>query len=104
MSTSVRSERVNLLVSPDEKEALEEKARRAGLSLSELLRRGATTYEPDRDTDDWRSLLRSVGEMADRLVPEIDAALARMTEREREAGTEADVRAAVLRELGATAA
>ena len=104
MSASAKTERLNLLVTPNEKAALEAKAKRAGITVSELLRRSAADYEPDADAGDLRSVLRALGEMADRVIPEIDAALGRMREREAEAGTEAEVRARALAAVEASGA
>ena len=102
MNASAKTERLNLLVTPSEKAALEMKARRAGITVSELLRRSAADYEPGPGADDLRSVLRALGEMADRVIPEMDAALDRMREREREAGTEAEVHARALAEAEAS--
>ena len=102
MSTSAKTERLNLLVTPVEKAALEAKAQKAGLTVSELLRRSAADYEPSVGADDLRSVLRALAEMADRLVPEIDAAFERMREREREAGTEAEARERALADIQAS--
>lgn len=101
MSAAARSERLNLLVSTEEKASLERKATDAGLSLSELLRRGAAAYEPERNLGDLRALLREVSAMADRVIPEVDACLERMRAREEEAGTENDVRRRLRAELEA---
>ena len=80
---AARTERVNLMITPEEKRVIEVKAEAAGLTLSELFRRGAKAYEPDLEPGEARMILRSIGEMADRLIPEIDANLARMSEQDR---------------------
>ena len=46
------TERVAVLMSPTEKAALESKAQVMGVSLGELLRRGAAAYEPDSDLEE----------------------------------------------------
>jgi len=47
-------------MSPAEKAALEAKAQAMGVSLGELLRRGAAAYEPDSDLEEITALLQSL--------------------------------------------
>jgi hypothetical protein len=96
-----RTERVNLLVTPEEKRLIEAKAEAAGLTLSEVFRRGACAYTSEAETSDMRAILRQLAEMADRLIPEIDANLDYIRDRDRAVGTEADVRARAVKEFEA---
>lgn len=77
-----RTARLNLLVTEAEKKVIEEKAHAAGLTVSELLRRAAFFYDPDVDVEELEALTEALNGMADRLLPELDAALARMDARD----------------------
>lgn len=57
----MKSFRLNLLVSADEKAAIAEKAARANISTSELIRRAVYFYDPDADWDELKMLVSEVG-------------------------------------------
>ena len=63
----VRSERINLLVSAAEKRELEDRARSAGLSVSEFLRRAGERYDPDIDWQELDTLAQEFERATDRL-------------------------------------
>jgi hypothetical protein len=52
------TERVVVLMAPQEKTRLEEKARRAGTSVGELVRRSVDAYEPEIGARDIEALLQ----------------------------------------------
>jgi hypothetical protein len=54
------TERVAVLMSPEDKSAVEAKALAIGVSVGELLRRGAAAYDPDADTALIAGLLQAL--------------------------------------------
>lgn len=54
------TERVAVLMSPEDKSAVETKALAIGISVGELLRRGAAAYDPDADTAEISALLQAL--------------------------------------------
>ena len=54
------TERVAVLMSPEDKGAIEAKALSMGVSVGELLHRGAAAYDPDVDTAQIATLLQAL--------------------------------------------
>jgi hypothetical protein len=54
------TERVAVLMSSEDKVAIEAKAAAIGISVGELLRRGAAAYEPETDTAQIAALLQAL--------------------------------------------
>ena len=52
----MRSERVNLLVTPEEKAAIEAQAAALNLSTSEMVRRAVASYDPEFDESELQAL------------------------------------------------
>ncbi|MCQ8184114.1 ribbon-helix-helix domain-containing protein [Parvularcula maris] len=71
--TATRPKRINLLVSEEEKQAIDAKAKAAGISSSELIRRAVEFYEPDVDWEELSYLADELGNMADRMEAKLDA-------------------------------
>ncbi|MBI4753835.1 MAG: hypothetical protein HY778_00085 [Betaproteobacteria bacterium] len=70
------TERIPLLVSSDEKLAIMEKAKSAGVSTSEFLRRAAAAYRQDEDDEFIDGLLAQVAKTTAQAEAAIDDALA----------------------------
>jgi hypothetical protein len=68
------SERVVVLMPPDDKASLEQKARRAGVSIGELVRRSVAAYEPDLEEAELEALLRLLRDSQERALAALDAA------------------------------
>jgi hypothetical protein len=73
MASSV--ERIVVQATAQQKKAIAAKAKRLGLPISELMRRGATAYQ-ERDDDELAALADSARAAADRASASIDEALA----------------------------
>ncbi len=54
------TERVAVLMSAEDKSAIEAKAQSMGVSVGELLRRGAAAYDPDVDVAQIAALLQAL--------------------------------------------
>jgi len=54
------TERVAVLMSPEDKSAIEAKAAALGLSVGELMRRGAAAYDQDADTAQIAAMLQAL--------------------------------------------
>jgi hypothetical protein len=68
-------ERIVLQVTPQEKKAIMAKARRLGIPISELMRRGATAYESTAESEELGVLADQAKAAADRAGASIDEAL-----------------------------
>ena len=68
------TERVAVLMSPEDKSAIEAKALAMGVSVGELLRRGATAYDPDADTAQVAALLQALTASHQETVEALDEA------------------------------
>lgn len=69
-------ERIVVQATPAEKKAIAAKARRLGLPISELMRRGATAYQPARADAELAALADAAKAAAERAAAAIDDALA----------------------------
>jgi rhamnose utilization protein RhaD (predicted bifunctional aldolase and dehydrogenase) len=69
------SERIVVQATPREKKAIMAKARRLGLPLSELLRRGAAAYEPIETNEELGGLADRAKTASDRAIAAIEDAL-----------------------------
>ncbi len=65
---SIRSKRINLLVSPEEKAAIEAAALAGDMSVSEHIRQAALEYDvrPD-EVEDIKYLVKEIGEVTERI-------------------------------------
>jgi hypothetical protein len=68
-------ERIVVQVTPQEKKAIMAKAKKLGLPISELMRRGATAYKPAKADEDLGALADAAKAAADRAGALIDEAL-----------------------------
>jgi hypothetical protein len=72
---SAASERVVVLMTPEDKRALEEKARAAGISVGEFVRRAVEVYDPSgEETEQVDATLRHIRQMGDEILAGLDAA------------------------------
>jgi hypothetical protein len=71
----MRSERVNLLVTPEEKAAIERRAAACNLSTSELVRRAVASYDPEFDESELQALADELSSVVAATEESLDAAL-----------------------------
>ena len=98
----MKSERINLLVSPEEKAFIDERAKKAGMTTSELVRQAVVAFDPEIDMDELRALSGQLASMVEETEKKLDAnlvAIARL--REQLADREA-LKAAAVAELEAS--
>lgn len=89
-------ERIVVQATAQEKEAIAEKARKLGIPISELMRRGATAYESSESDEELAALADAAKAAADRAGDSIDDALAFIeASNKRIAAMEASARAAL---------
>ena len=69
-------ERIVVQATPQEKKAITAKAKRLGLPISELMRRGATAYESKEADEELGALADAAKAAAERASASIDNALA----------------------------
>jgi hypothetical protein len=69
-------ERIVVQTTRDEKRAIVAKARRAGLGISELMRRGAAAWQPEHTEDELGALADAARGAAERAASAIDDAVA----------------------------
>ena len=68
------TERVVVLMPPEDKARLEAKARRAGTSIGELVRRSVDAYDPELEEAELEALLRLLEESQARSMRSLDEA------------------------------
>jgi predicted DNA-binding protein len=68
------SERVVVLMPPEDKARLEEKSRRAGTSVGELVRRAIEAYEPDLQAAELEAVVRLLEQSQARALQSLDEA------------------------------
>lgn len=69
-------ERIVVQATPQEKKAIAAKAKKLGLPISELMRRGATAYEPAAADEELGALADAAKAAAEQAADSIDATLA----------------------------
>jgi hypothetical protein len=74
--TATAVERIVVQATPQEKKAIVLKAKKLGLPVAELMRRGATAYEPAEADEELGILADRAKAAADRASASIDEALA----------------------------
>jgi thiamine biosynthesis lipoprotein ApbE len=74
--SAVAVERIVVQATLQEKKAIAAKAKRLGLPISELMRRGATAYHPAEADEELATLADAAKAAAERAAGSIDAALA----------------------------
>lgn len=78
---STRTQRINLLVTPEEKAAIEARAAAAHMSVSEHIRMAALVWDASADEiEEVQLLADEVGRVADRLHAKLDESLAYIDE------------------------
>jgi hypothetical protein len=84
-------ERIVVQATPQEKRAIMAKAKKLGLPISELMRRGATAYKPKESDEELGALADAAKAAADRAGASIDEAIEFIAaSNKRIAGLEAD--------------
>jgi hypothetical protein len=98
----MRSERINLLVTPEEKSFIDERARKAGISTSELVRQAVVSFDPEIDMDELRALSAQLATMVVETEKKLDANLADIAALRERLADEKALKAAAIAELKAT--
>ena len=94
--------RINLLVSPQEKAAIDSRARRANITTSELVRRAVVSYDPDHDIAEIQALVDELVSAASRMEAKLDTTLAKVADYEELMADKAGLRAAARAEFEAS--
>ena len=71
----MKSERVNLLVSPEEKAAIEARAAALNLSTSEMVRRAVASYDPEFDESELQVVADELSSVVSATEESLDTAL-----------------------------
>ena len=98
----MKTDRLTLLVTPEEKAELAARARVLGISASELVRRAVRSYDPDDDRDELTSLAEELAGMAERMEKKLDATLAKVAAYEQALADKPGLKAAARAELEAS--
>lgn len=76
---TLATERVVVLMTPADKRALEDKAKAAGVSVGELVRRAVGAYDPaGEESEQVEAVLRHIKRMGDEILAGLDAATAQV--------------------------
>lgn len=94
--------RINVLLSPDEKASIDERAKRANVTTSELVRRAVDVYDPDVNLDEIRGLAEELADVVERTESRLDANLAEIAALRKELANEGALKAKVRAELEAS--
>ena len=86
--------RINLLVSPQEKAAIDSRAKRANVTTSELIRRAVVSYDPVHDIAEIQTLVDELVSDVSRMEEKLDATLAKVADYEELMADKAGLRAA----------
>ncbi len=97
-----KSVRINLMVSPEEKADIDERAKRASLTTSEFVRRAVVSYDPDVDMDEMRALAEELASVVDRMEKKLDVNLADIAKLREQLADKEALKAAAIAELEAT--
>lgn len=102
----MKTERINLLVTPEEKSLIDERARHAGLTTSELVRRAVGAYdaEAEAEMDELRALADELAQAVDRTEAKLTATLAKIEQLREALADRETLRAAARAELEASGA
>jgi hypothetical protein len=73
-AVAAATERVVVLMPPQDKARLEEKARRAGTSVGEIVRRSVDAYDPELEGAELEALVRLLEESQARAMRSLDEA------------------------------
>lgn len=74
----MKTERLNLLITPEAKAEINARASSLKLSTSELVRRAVSAYEPEADDEELKSLAREFLETVQRTERTLDQAISRL--------------------------
>lgn len=72
---TAKTVRINLMVSPAEKAGMDARARDAGLSTSELIRRAVAAFEPERSGKEMAFVVAEMARAVERVEKKLDQAL-----------------------------
>ena len=74
----MKSERINLLVTPEEKASIEARAAALNLSTSEMVRRAVASYDPEIDEGELQALADELRAVAAATDENVNAAIAKL--------------------------
>lgn len=72
----MRTERINILLSPEERAAVDALAKRADVNTSELVRRALAAYDPDVNRDELQTLAGELSIAVERMEKTLDKKIA----------------------------
>ena len=98
----MKSERINLLVTPEEKALIDQRAKQAGLTTSELVRRAVVAFDSDADMDELRAIADALAGLAERLERKLAANLDDIAALREQLADKDALRAAAMAELEAS--
>lgn len=98
----MKSQRLNLLVTPEEKALIEERARQNGMSASELVRRAVVSFDPAVDMEELRALAQELAGVAERMDQKLTARLVEIEDLRRQLADKDALKAAAIAELEAS--
>ena len=94
--------RINLLVSPQEKAAIDSRTRRANVTTGELVRRAVVSYDPVHDIAEIQTLVDELVSDVSRMEEKLDATLAKVADYEELMADKARLRATARAEIEAS--
>ena len=97
----MKSERINLLVTPEEKAAIEARAAALNLSTSEMVRRAIDSFDPEFDDVELQALAEELRAVVAATEERVDAALRELDRLETFLADKASLKRAVVAELEA---
>ncbi len=98
----MKTDRMTLLVTPNEKAELAARAAALGISGSELVRRAVRSYDPDEDVDELKALAAELAGAVDRMEKKLDGTLAKVAAYEKALADKEGLKAAARAELEAS--
>lgn len=99
MEAVMKTARMNLLLSPQEKSSIEARARAANMNTSEFMRAAVAQYDPTVDTEELAVLVGELNSSADRMKGQLQKAVAKVEKLEMELADKSALRAAARAEL-----
>lgn len=87
---------------PKKRAINDERAKRAGLTTSELVRRAVVAYDPEVDMDEVQALAEELAGVAERMEKKLDANLESIAELRERLADEGALKAAAIAELEST--
>ncbi len=98
----MKTDRMTLLVTADEKADLAARATAQGISASELVRRAVRSYDPEEDMDELKALADELAAAVDRMEQKLDTTFAKLARHEKALADKEGLKAAARADLEAS--